>query len=127
VSSWWETSTDHSGPAGLPHLPPTLTSFYYIQYAFVRPIRNRVAVEDSQLEHPGPENLEVVGLKKFVHATAPEVDLAALIDRRLEELCRKLTVSSGGPDRLPLQLIVSSVCVKPSSGSTYTAGFVNGW
>ena len=66
---------------------------YFIQYAFVRARQQRIVVDPPPLTPPGQDELEVVGLKDFLNATAPEVDLA-IIDRRLDDMAKKLV---GGP------------------------------
>ncbi|KAI1360865.1 hypothetical protein F5Y08DRAFT_348406 [Xylaria arbuscula] len=62
----------------------------YIRYAFVRPRREPIAIDESRsLESLGPENLEVVGLKEFLAITSPEID-PALVDRRIAEVQQRL-------------------------------------
>ncbi|KAI1846166.1 hypothetical protein JX266_007691 [Neoarthrinium moseri] len=56
----------------------------HIRYAFIRVRGPSVVIEDPPSSPPGPENLEVVGLKGFLSATASEVD-PAIIDQRLED------------------------------------------
>jgi hypothetical protein len=62
---------------------------HFIRYAFVRASQRRISVDLSPRTPPGPEELEVVGLKEFLGATAPEVD-TAIVDRRLHNLAEKL-------------------------------------
>ncbi|KAI1773228.1 hypothetical protein F4818DRAFT_121087 [Hypoxylon cercidicola] len=72
---------------------------YYIRYAFIRPRHQRIMIDRLPRESPGQEELEVVGLKEFLSATAPEVD-PVVIDRRLHEVAEKL--ASGRPYWRPL-------------------------
>ncbi|KAH8586863.1 hypothetical protein B0O99DRAFT_695071 [Bisporella sp. PMI_857] len=61
----------------------------YVRYAFVRPRKQSIAVYRPPTAAPGPDELEVVGLKEFLAITAPKVD-PALVDRRWSELQEKL-------------------------------------
>lgn len=71
----------------------------YIRYALVRPRHRRILVDHPPYTPPGPEDLEVVGLKEFLRLTAPEID-SALVDRRLSELAGQ--IAAGGPYWKPL-------------------------
>jgi hypothetical protein len=62
---------------------------HFIRYAFVRACQQRIVVDLPPLTPPGPEELEVVRLKEFLDATAPEVD-PAVIDRRLHDVAEAL-------------------------------------
>jgi hypothetical protein len=62
---------------------------HFIRYAFVRACQQRILVDLPSLTPPGPEELEVVGLKEFLDATAPEVD-PAIVDRRLHDVAEAL-------------------------------------
>lgn len=62
---------------------------HFIRYAFVRARQQRIVVDPPPLTPPGQDELEVVGLKDFLNATAPEVDLA-IIDRRLDDIAKGL-------------------------------------
>lgn len=62
---------------------------HFIRYAFVRACGQRIVVDLPSRTPPGPEELEVVGLKEFLKATAPEVDLA-VVDRRLHDVAKAL-------------------------------------
>lgn len=64
-------------------------NFQFIRYAFVRVCRQRILVDQPPLTPPGPEELEVVGLKEFLGATAPEVD-PAVVDRHLRDVAEEL-------------------------------------
>ena len=61
----------------------------FIRYAFVRACHQCIVVDLPLRTTPGPEELEVVGLKKFLAATAPEVD-QAIVDQRLHNLAEEL-------------------------------------
>ncbi|KAI0438432.1 hypothetical protein F4803DRAFT_565284 [Xylaria telfairii] len=62
----------------------------HIRYAFVR-VRGQqsIMVEDPPTSLPGPEELEVLGLKEFLSLTAPEVD-PSIIDACLDNTARKI-------------------------------------
>ncbi|KAJ8120806.1 hypothetical protein ONZ43_g2582 [Nemania bipapillata] len=62
---------------------------YYIRYALIRPCHKRIMVDHPPPTAPGPEDLEVVGLKEFLSITAPNVDHVA-IDRGLARVAKKL-------------------------------------
>ncbi|KAI1109948.1 hypothetical protein F5Y14DRAFT_455530 [Nemania sp. NC0429] len=72
---------------------------YSIQYAFVRPRRQRIMVDSPTLQPPTLDNLEVVGLRGFLEIVAPEID-PSIVERRLREVADRLAagpwVSSGG-------------------------------
>ncbi|KAI0098071.1 hypothetical protein GGR51DRAFT_438904 [Nemania sp. FL0031] len=67
------------------------TNVCHIRYAFVR-VRGRqsIMVEDPPASPPGPEELEVIGLKEFLSITAPEVD-PSIVDVCLDNTARKIT------------------------------------
>lgn len=67
------------------------TDASHIRYAFVR-VRGQqsIVVEDPPTSLPGPEELEVIGLKEFLSITAPEVD-PSIIDVCLDNTARKIT------------------------------------
>jgi hypothetical protein len=67
--------------------------FYFIRYAFVRACQQRILVDLPPLTPPGPEQLEVVGLKEFLDATAPEVD-STVVDRHLHTVAEHLVASA---------------------------------
>ncbi|KAI0418913.1 hypothetical protein F5X98DRAFT_336684 [Xylaria grammica] len=69
---------------------------YHARYALTRARRQPITVDHPPPDLLGPEDLEVVGLKEFMAATAPEVDPAA-IDRRLQELHQKHATSQQEP------------------------------
>lgn len=81
---------------------------YYMRYAFIRPRQQGIVVDHPPLKLPSPEELEVVGLKEFLRATAPEVD-PVLIDRRLHDVAKKL--ASGSPYWEPLPPDVNPLAV----------------
>jgi len=65
---------------------------HFIRYAFVRACQQRIVVDLTPLTPPGPEELNVVGLKEFLDATAPEVD-PAVVDHRLHDVAEALNSS----------------------------------
>ncbi|KAJ8104923.1 hypothetical protein ONZ43_g7629 [Nemania bipapillata] len=67
------------------------TDVCHIRYAFVR-VRGpqSIVVEAPLASPPGPEELEVVGLKEFLSIMAPEVD-PSIIDACLDNTARKIT------------------------------------
>ncbi|KAI1172445.1 hypothetical protein F4777DRAFT_514149 [Nemania sp. FL0916] len=72
-----------------PHGRPSYLEPYYIRYAFVRPDKKRIVIDDSSTSILKQDDIEVVGLKGFLSATSPETDPAD-IDRRLHEVSEKL-------------------------------------
>ncbi|KAI1112395.1 hypothetical protein F5Y14DRAFT_442618 [Nemania sp. NC0429] len=72
-----------------PSTPSTDT--YRIRYAFVR-VRGRqsIIVEDPSTSPPGPDNLEVTGLKELLSITAPGTD-PSIIDICLDNTARTIT------------------------------------
>ncbi|KAI0424111.1 hypothetical protein F5Y09DRAFT_325339 [Xylaria sp. FL1042] len=71
------------------HRDPTAPDSYSIRYAFVRPRRQRIEVDLPALQAPGPEDLEVVGLRGFLEVTAPEIE-SSIIDDRLREAADRI-------------------------------------
>lgn len=67
------------------------TEAWHIRYAFVRVRRGRqsIVVEDPPASPPGPDVLEVVGLKELLSITAPEVD-PSIIDVCLDNTARSI-------------------------------------
>jgi len=59
------------------------TTADYVKYDFLRPCV-MIAIENPPVDL-GPKHLEVVGLKGFLKATAPDVD-ETLVDLRLQEV-----------------------------------------
>lgn len=73
-----------------PAVPKRSAQSYCIRYAFIRACQQRIAVDLPPLTPPGPEELEMVGLKEFLGAIAPEVE-PAVVDRSLHDVAEKLT------------------------------------
>ncbi|KAI1420358.1 hypothetical protein F5Y12DRAFT_773461 [Xylaria sp. FL1777] len=69
---------------------------YHIRYAFVR-VRGRhsIMVEDPPTSPPGPDELEVVGLKEFLSITAPGID-PSIIDVCLDNTARTIVALQTG-------------------------------
>ncbi|KFY05267.1 hypothetical protein O988_00130 [Pseudogymnoascus sp. VKM F-3808] len=59
-----------------------------IQYAFIR-ARQHIMVDNPPIMPPGPEELEVVGLKEFLSATASEI-ADDIVDRRIQEVAERI-------------------------------------
>lgn len=62
---------------------------YSIRYAFIRPRRQRIMIDSPTLQPPGPEDLEVVGLRGFLETMALEID-PSIVDRRLQDVAERL-------------------------------------
>jgi hypothetical protein len=75
---------------------PSFKSSYF-RYAFVR-LKMQISLENIGLENLEPDMMEVVGLKQFLQATAPEVD-PNLVNQRLKELEAYI---SSAPKQIPL-------------------------
>ena len=60
-----------------------------IRYAFIRARQQHIVVDSSPIMPPSPEELEVVGLKEFLSATAPEV-AHDIVDRRIQEVAERI-------------------------------------
>ncbi|KAI0810213.1 hypothetical protein GGR55DRAFT_129707 [Xylaria sp. FL0064] len=68
---------------------PTGPYSFSIRYAFIRPRRQRIEVDSPTSQAPGVEDLEVVGLRRFLEITAPGIE-SSIIDRRLRETADRI-------------------------------------
>ncbi|KFZ02230.1 hypothetical protein V500_00338 [Pseudogymnoascus sp. VKM F-4518 (FW-2643)] len=60
-----------------------------IRYAFIRARQQRIVVDHPLLVSPGPKELEVVGIKEFLSATAPGI-AHDIIDRSIQRAAERI-------------------------------------
>ncbi|GAP87902.1 hypothetical protein SAMD00023353_1601020 [Rosellinia necatrix] len=94
-----------------------------IRYAFVRPRRQSITVDRPPPAPLGPEDLEVVGLKEFLAAMAPEVDPTA-VDRRAREIHQRLAASPARSSHISHPLAVLN---QAEADQILLESFTNSW